>query len=308
MYRRCRSALRTQGSPAPGPHSRAGDSAQAADMTADERQPADHAVLTTVHQRTGPIVLFLEAGAGSGKTSVDRRPSRQPGPERPPVARDRGDHLHGEGGRRVAREDRRRACGNRACATRYVMSTPRRFRRSTGLLRDCSEIAPSMPASIRISACSISSRLTCVSRSRGGRGSGAATRRGRPCSKRLIWACSCRTCSSPPSSCPAIGTSPPTMPTRRSSEDQPEDQSDRDRALAEVTIALRHFIADDAARRRREGVLTYDDLLLEARDLLVQSGKTRRDLRARYQAILIDEFQDTDPLTSPDCTVVGRRS
>ena len=81
-----------------------------------------------------------------------------------------------------------------------------------------------------------------------------------------------------------------------SSEDQPEDQSDRDRALAEVTIALRHFIADDAARRRREGVLTYDDLLLEARDLLVQSGETRRDLRARYQAILIDEFQDTDPL------------
>ena len=82
----------------------------------------------------------------------------------------------------------------------------------------------------------------------------------------------------------------------RSSEEQPEDQIDRDRALAEVTIALRQFIVDDAARRRREGVLTYDDLLLEARDLLVQSGETRRDLRARYQAILIDEFQDTDPL------------
>ena len=75
-----------------------------------------------------------------------------------------------------------------------------------------------------------------------------------------------------------------------------DDQTERDDALAELTGALRQFIADDAARRRRDGVLTYDDLLLEARNLLVRSEEARRDLRARYRAILIDEFRDTDPL------------
>lgn len=80
------------------------------------------------------------------------------------------------------------------------------------------------------------------------------------------------------------------------SEELAADQAERDDALAAVSDALREFIADDAARRRREGVLTYDDLLLEARDLLVGSEAARRELRSRYRAILIDEFQDTDPL------------
>ena len=79
-------------------------------------------------------------------------------------------------------------------------------------------------------------------------------------------------------------------------EAEAEDQIERDEALAAVTAALRGFLDGDAARRRREGVLTYDDLLLEARDLLVRSGEARRDLGERYRAILIDEFQDTDPL------------
>ena len=69
-----------------------------------------------------------------------------------------------------------------------------------------------------------------------------------------------------------------------------------DRTLAELTVALRQFILDDAAERRRDGVLSYDDLLLEARDLLVQYGAARRSLRERFHTILVDEFQDTDPL------------
>ena len=82
----------------------------------------------------------------------------------------------------------------------------------------------------------------------------------------------------------------------QTTEDRPENQFERDEALAHVTDALRQFVSADAARRRREGVLTYDDLLLEARDMLVRSEAARHDLRARYRAILIDEFQDTDPL------------
>ena len=85
-------------------------------------------------------------------------------------------------------------------------------------------------------------------------------------------------------------------PGELASEETPEDQTGRDAALADVTAAVRQFVDQDAARRRREGVLTYDDLLLEARDLLVRSPRARRDLRDRYRTIMIDEFQDTDPL------------
>ena len=46
----------------------------------------------------------------------------------------------------------------------------------------------------------------------------------------------------------------------------------------------------------REGRLTFEDLLIEARNLLVTSAGARRFFRERYSHILIDEFQDTDPL------------
>ncbi len=81
-----------------------------------------------------------------------------------------------------------------------------------------------------------------------------------------------------------------------SEEDEASDQRERDAALAGLTEALHDFIEQDATQRRTEGLLTYDDLLLEARNLLVSSAEARHDLRERYRAILIDEFQDTDPL------------
>ncbi len=70
----------------------------------------------------------------------------------------------------------------------------------------------------------------------------------------------------------------------------------RDNTLAELTAALRELVIEDAAQRRQQGVLSYDDLLLEARDLLVQHPGARRALRKRFDSILVDEFQDTDPL------------
>ena len=80
------------------------------------------------------------------------------------------------------------------------------------------------------------------------------------------------------------------------SEEIREDQRERDTALAELTTALREFIEQDANQRRIDGLLTYDDLLLEARNLLVRSKQAREDLRSRLRTILVDEFQDTDPL------------
>jgi len=48
-------------------------------------------------------------------------------------------------------------------------------------------------------------------------------------------------------------------------------------------------------RKRRIAVMTYDDLLIRLRDALSGAGVAER-LRARYDIVLVDEFQDTDPV------------
>ena len=50
------------------------------------------------------------------------------------------------------------------------------------------------------------------------------------------------------------------------------------------------------AERGRAGLLSFDDLLTRATGLLRVSGSARRDLAGRYRYLLVDEFQDTDPL------------
>ena len=52
--------------------------------------------------------------------------------------------------------------------------------------------------------------------------------------------------------------------------------------------------ARDEARRR--GVLSFDALLCLARDLLAQHRSVRRKLAGQLRLVLVDEFQDTDPL------------
>ncbi|MGE5414679.1 MAG: UvrD-helicase domain-containing protein, partial [Syntrophomonadaceae bacterium] len=56
--------------------------------------------------------------------------------------------------------------------------------------------------------------------------------------------------------------------------------------------------ARDAYRdwRRENGRLNFQDLLIEARTLLRERPDVRRALRARFTPILVDEFQDTDPI------------
>ncbi len=50
------------------------------------------------------------------------------------------------------------------------------------------------------------------------------------------------------------------------------------------------------AWRRENGRLNFQDLLIEARDLLRARPDVRRALRQRFTPILVDEFQDTDPI------------
>lgn len=51
-----------------------------------------------------------------------------------------------------------------------------------------------------------------------------------------------------------------------------------------------------AAERRRAGLLDFQDLLLETARLLRNQPETRAELGRRYRRLLIDEFQDTDPI------------
>jgi ATP-dependent helicase/nuclease subunit A len=48
--------------------------------------------------------------------------------------------------------------------------------------------------------------------------------------------------------------------------------------------------------RRERGVLDFGDLLLIARNLLRDHPEARRDFRRRFTPVLVDEFQDTDPI------------
>ena len=57
----------------------------------------------------------------------------------------------------------------------------------------------------------------------------------------------------------------------------------------------RHFAVGYADARKADGAATFDDLLVWARDLLL-GDDARRHFQSRYTHILIDEFQDTDPL------------
>ena len=59
---------------------------------------------------------------------------------------------------------------------------------------------------------------------------------------------------------------------------------------------LRRFIAFCQDQKRADGVLDFDDLLQRARNLLLQHPEVRRRCQEQYRYLLVDEFQDTDPL------------
>jgi len=73
-------------------------------------------------------------------------------------------------------------------------------------------------------------------------------------------------------------------------------QKARAAVLPPLLAALRGFILQYAEERRRQGRLEFHDLLVQARDLLRHDASVRRTLKAQLSHLLIDEFQDTDPL------------
>jgi len=69
-----------------------------------------------------------------------------------------------------------------------------------------------------------------------------------------------------------------------------------DHAFPVLMEALRPFAQRFRRRVHEDGVLSYTDLLLLARNLLARNPAVRRAEAARARALLVDEFQDTDPL------------
>ncbi len=69
---------------------------------------------------------------------------------------------------------------------------------------------------------------------------------------------------------------------------------------------LRPLVVTYAELKARAGKLDFLDLLLKTRALLDASAEARRSLRARYTHLLVDEFQDTDPLQSHILFSLGR--
>jgi ATP-dependent helicase/nuclease subunit A len=61
------------------------------------------------------------------------------------------------------------------------------------------------------------------------------------------------------------------------------------------------------AQKRRAGVVDFTDLLTLARDLLRDHADVRASVRARFDAILVDEFQDTNPVQAELVRLLGGR-
>jgi len=73
------------------------------------------------------------------------------------------------------------------------------------------------------------------------------------------------------------------------------------RGVVEATLrSIVHWcgirVLESAQGRRADGRLEFHDLLVLARNLLRDNAEVRATLQQRYQRLLLDEFQDTDPI------------
>jgi ATP-dependent helicase/nuclease subunit A len=67
-------------------------------------------------------------------------------------------------------------------------------------------------------------------------------------------------------------------------------------ALLGLLPEVERFVDEYELKRQKDGQPDFDDLLFWARDMLRSSKPAREYFRSRYRVVLIDEFQDTDPV------------
>ena len=66
--------------------------------------------------------------------------------------------------------------------------------------------------------------------------------------------------------------------------------------LADLVPLVEPVMARFREHKRAAALLDFDDLIFAARDLLRDRDEVRRALAKRFRQVLVDEFQDTDPL------------
>ncbi|MCY3734686.1 MAG: UvrD-helicase domain-containing protein, partial [Chloroflexi bacterium] len=80
------------------------------------------------------------------------------------------------------------------------------------------------------------------------------------------------------------------------------------RISAPILNELRNFVGEYAKDRRRRGTLEFQDLLIRARLLLEENEEVSRAVGNRFQRILVDEFQDNDPLQTRIVDAITKRA
>jgi exodeoxyribonuclease-5 len=68
------------------------------------------------------------------------------------------------------------------------------------------------------------------------------------------------------------------------------------RVLERLVADLQELLQSYRSHKRMAALLDFDDLLHGARDLLRRHDAVREALARRYRSVLVDEFQDTDPV------------
>lgn len=69
-----------------------------------------------------------------------------------------------------------------------------------------------------------------------------------------------------------------------------------DAVLRHLLVAIAREVLEAALARCQDGGLEFHDLLVLAREMLRRSPRARATLHDRYTHLLLDEFQDTDPI------------
>ena len=70
----------------------------------------------------------------------------------------------------------------------------------------------------------------------------------------------------------------------------------RREVIEQYVARVADFVANQVASRQERGELSFHDLLVLARRLLRSDETIRQELHQRYSRLLLDEFQDTDPI------------
>lgn len=81
-----------------------------------------------------------------------------------------------------------------------------------------------------------------------------------------------------------------------------------DLILRRLTACLTDFILDGVVEQRKLGRLDFHDLLVSAREILTDSTRgplIRSKVHTKYKYLLIDEFQDTDPIQVEIATLIA---